>query len=134
MSCQNPGCRANLKMYLKCIYAMNPSTELGDQSLLTPLRSVIDPEVGANIVDMGLIYALERSENCVRVNMTLTSPACPMGQMLVEEVEWALREVLPEQVEIQIELVWDPPWTPQLMSSALQQQFGWTADSSGETP
>ena len=113
---------------------MNPSTELGDQTLLTPLRSVIDPEVGANIVDMGLIYALERSDDCVRISMTLTSPDCPMGQMLVEEVEWALREVLPEQVEIQIELVWDPPWTPQLMSSALQQQFGWTADSSGETP
>ena len=89
------------------------------------LREVIDPEVGVNIVDMGLIYYIEITPERLRVDMTMTSPACPMGAMIADEVEAALADLAPPFCEPQVRLVWDPPWDPSMMSESSKQHFGW---------
>ena len=89
------------------------------------LRQVLDPEVGMNIVDLGLVYAIEPAGDGLRVELTMTSAACPMAGMIVDEAREALRSMLPEPARIEIELVWDPPWTPERMSELARAQFGW---------
>ena len=95
------------------------------EALREALRDVLDPEIGMNIVDLGLIYGVAVEPAQVKVEMTMTSPACPMGDMLLDEVEAALKRVLPKGWEFEIELVWEPPWSPALMSETARQQLGW---------
>ena len=87
------------------------------------LRQVIDPELGINIVDLGLVYAVEIDGACVRLVMTMTSPACPLGDYLKDlvdsTVKWRVREV----EDIEIVLVWEPPWHPDMMSDAAKEQL-----------
>jgi metal-sulfur cluster biosynthetic enzyme len=89
------------------------------------LRSVQDPEVGINVVDLGLIYRVDVAPQAVHVVMTMTTPACPLGEMITEDARRAIGATLPEGVGVDIELVWDPPWTPDLMSDTAKQTFGW---------
>ncbi|HEY1181646.1 MAG TPA: metal-sulfur cluster assembly factor [Rhodocyclaceae bacterium] len=95
------------------------------EALRTALREVIDPEVGMNIVDLGLVYGVAVEAGHARIDMTMTSPACPMGEMLLDEVEAALKKTLPAGWEFEIELVWEPPWSPALMSETARTQLGW---------
>ena len=88
------------------------------------LRQVIDPEVGANIVDMGLIYEVAVGADNIRINMTMTSPACPMGEMILDEVRAVLADELPGW-PAEVALVWEPPWNPSMMSERTRQNFGW---------
>ncbi|CAG4885082.1 Fe-S protein maturation auxiliary factor SufT [Georgfuchsia toluolica] len=89
------------------------------------LLQVVDPEAGMNIVDLGLIYRIEVAADMVTVEMTMTSPACPMGDMITAEVEQVLRELLPDSVRCDVRLVWSPAWDPSLMSEQARQHFGW---------
>jgi len=89
------------------------------------LRQVIDPEVGANIVDLGLVYAIDIAAGRVRVAMTMTSPACPMSEMIVDEARAALADGLPLGWQAEVALVWEPPWSPALMSERTRRNFGW---------
>ncbi|MEO8103845.1 MAG: metal-sulfur cluster assembly factor [Betaproteobacteria bacterium] len=91
------------------------------------LRQVIDPEVGINIVDLGLVYGLERTEAGVKLALTMTSPACPMGETIAAEAEFVLQEMLPSDSVIDVALVWEPPWSPLLMSDAARSALGWDA-------
>jgi metal-sulfur cluster biosynthetic enzyme len=87
------------------------------------LRSVIDPELGLSIVDLGLIYGVTTQEGRVDVQMTLTTRGCPMHQSLVEGVRRALLSL--ESVhEANVELVWEPPWHPAMMSQQTREQLG----------
>ena len=88
------------------------------------LRQVIDPEVGANIVDMGLIYEVTVGADAIRISMTMTSPACPMGEMILDEVRAVLADKLPGW-PAEVALVWEPPWNPSMMSERTRQNFGW---------
>jgi metal-sulfur cluster biosynthetic enzyme len=89
------------------------------------LRHVIDPEVGMNIVDLGLVYRIETADQEVVVEMTMTSPACPMGDIIMEDAAAALAQVVPPTVRLDLRLVWSPPWDPSLMSEAAKQHFAW---------
>jgi metal-sulfur cluster biosynthetic enzyme len=89
------------------------------------LSAVLDPEIGINIVDLGLVYAIEASGDRVQVRMTLTSAACPMGDALREEVREALARVLPPPAAFDLELVLEPPWTPSRMSQQARRELGW---------
>jgi len=80
------------------------------------LRLVVDPELGISIVDLGLIYGIEIQEGDVKVKMTLTSPACPMGAMIQGQAHTAVKK-LPWVKEVKIELVWRPNWDPRTMAS-----------------
>jgi metal-sulfur cluster biosynthetic enzyme len=87
------------------------------------LRDVIDPELGVNIIDLGLVYAIEIADTTVRVVMTMTSPACPLGGYLRDLVDQTLRWRLPDAHDVQIEIVWEPPWHPDMITAAGQQQL-----------
>lgn len=97
-----------------------------EEAIRAALRSVIDPEVGMNVVDLGLVYGIEVAPNRVRVAMTMTTPACPMGSMITEDAREAIRDIAPEAAEIDVQLVWDPPWDSSMMSEHAKQKFGWS--------
>ena len=101
---------------------MEPSPET---RALEALRGVIDPEIGLDVVELGLVYAVEVDAGTAHVRMTTTSPACPLGEQIVAEAEARLREV--DGIDdADIELVWDPPWTPERMSAGAKEVLGWT--------
>ena len=89
------------------------------------LRTVSDPEVGENVVDLGLVYRVECAPARVEVDLTMTSPACPMAGSIAEDAERAIRDACPEALEVRVEVVYDPPWTPERMSEAVRRRFGW---------
>jgi metal-sulfur cluster biosynthetic enzyme len=91
----------------------NPLTEA---TVLDALRQVIDPEVGMSIVDLGLIYDIRLESSRVHVAMTLTSAGCPMGESIRSGAEMALL-TLPGVNEALVELVFDPPWHPRMITS-----------------
>jgi metal-sulfur cluster biosynthetic enzyme len=106
--------------------ATNQATDMpSEDTVRAALRSVIDPEVGMNVVDLGLVYGIEIAPNRVRVAMTMTTPACPMGAMITEDARDAIRDIAPDGTEIDVHLVWQPPWSPALMSDHAKQHFGW---------
>ncbi len=97
--------------------------------LLTPaachdyLRAVIDPEIYQNIVDLGLVYGVEvQPDNAVDVTMTLTTPHCPLGPQIIENVEQVLTGHGASAVRVHI--VWEPMWTPDAMTDELKRELG----------
>lgn len=94
-------------------------------SLREALRKVIDPANGVNTVNLGLIYDLYIEDEHLGVSLTMTSPACPTGDMIMEGVERVLRAVLPPSYLLELQLFWDPPWTPDRMSVAAPASVGW---------
>ena len=88
------------------------------------LKNVYDPEIGINIVDLGLVYDVDVADaGDVLVTMTLTSLGCPLGPVIVQEVTGALKE-LPGINEVDVKLVWSPPWTPDAMSEDAKDELG----------
>src|SRR5512133_631520 len=98
-----------------------------EEKVWEALRQVYDPEIPASIVELGLVYAIaaEPAEDGhrVAVTMTLTAPGCGIGPILVEDVRRAVLSV-PAVVDVQVELVFDPPWDPSRMSEAAKLQLG----------
>ncbi|MFZ0383131.1 MAG: metal-sulfur cluster assembly factor [Solirubrobacteraceae bacterium] len=89
------------------------------------LRTVIDPELGVNIVDLGLVYHIATEpQGLVAIEMTLTTPGCPLGGFLDDQIRARLAQ-LPQVTDLRIELVWEPPWDPAAMSDAAKEQLGW---------
>jgi metal-sulfur cluster biosynthetic enzyme len=89
------------------------------------LHDVIDPELGVNIVDLGLIYDIAVNDGGrVEIEMTLTTPGCPLGGFLEDQIRDCLM-ALPQVRAVRVELVWDPPWEPEAMSDAAKEQLGW---------
>jgi metal-sulfur cluster biosynthetic enzyme len=87
------------------------------------LATVIDPELGFNLVDLGLIYSVEIDGPKVTVKMTLTTQGCPMHESLV----WGVRRAvlgLESVNEVEVQLVWDPPWQPAMMSEEVRERLG----------
>ena len=89
------------------------------------LSRVVDPEVSINIVDVGLIYGVTIDAGNVHVLMTMTSAACPVTELIIEDAEIELDKVVPADLKICIELVWEPPWTPDRMSANAKRFMGW---------
>lgn len=89
------------------------------------LRKVVDPEVGINIVELGLIYRIESMPAHVLIEMTMTSPACPMGDLIEDDARQELARGLPPGRQVELRLVWEPPWDPSMMSESAHTHFGW---------
>jgi metal-sulfur cluster biosynthetic enzyme len=89
------------------------------------LERVVDPEVAMNIVDVGLVYGVKVADGRLDVDITMTSAACPVTDIIVDDVENALDQALPPDLKIHVELVWEPPWTPQRMSAKARSFMGW---------
>jgi metal-sulfur cluster biosynthetic enzyme len=99
---------------------------VSEEEILRVLRGVNDPEVGVNIVDLGLIYSTEIHGDRVRVVMTMTTPACPMHSYLTEEVREAILGQYEQMEDVELELVWEPRWSPEMISENGRRQLGWT--------
>lgn len=99
--------------------------ELNQDAVLEALRRVYDPEIPVDIVNLGLIYEVKIGDGKVRVRMTTTAPGCPVGAFIAAEAERAIREI--EGVEdVSVELVYDPPWSPERISEAGKRMLGWS--------
>jgi metal-sulfur cluster biosynthetic enzyme len=101
----------------------------GPEALRQPiedaLRQVVDPEVAMTIVDVGLVYGVTVTEGLVNVAMTMTSAACPVIDVIVADVETELDRVVPPQMSIRVDLVWEPAWTAERMSPRAKAFMGW---------
>lgn len=92
-------------------------SSLQQDVVMESLRNVVDPEIGIDIVELGLVYEIEIKESSdVTVKMTLTSPACPLGSLIQAQVHQAVKK-LPWVKGINVELVWSPRWDPRTMAS-----------------
>jgi FeS assembly SUF system protein len=108
----------------------NPENEAVKQRVINALKTVHDPEIPVNIYELGLIYDIEIGEaGNVRIRMTLTSPACPVAGALPAEVETRVRSVQ-GVTDVAVELVWEPPWTPDRMSDAAKLHLNMDLDAS----
>jgi len=95
-----------------------------EQAVIEVLRTVYDPEIPVNIYELGLVYQVDVDQaGRVLVRMTLTSPGCPVAGSLVPEVEGKVA-ALPGVTDARVDLVWDPPWDPDMMSEAAKLQLG----------
>jgi len=94
------------------------------EDVIKALKKVYDPEIPVNIVDLGLIYGIEIKDNSVNIKMTMTAPGCPLGFLLVDMVKEAVKEEIPSVKEVNVKLVWDPPWTPERMSEEAKRLLG----------
>ncbi|MFO1363479.1 MAG: metal-sulfur cluster assembly factor [Burkholderiales bacterium] len=89
------------------------------------LRTVFDPEIGESVVDLGLVYRVECGPARVAVDMTMTTPACPAAGSIAGEAEEAIRRDCPQAREVNVAVVFEPPWTPERMSEQVRKRFGW---------
>ncbi len=101
-----------------------PATSL-EQQVIGALRTIFDPEIPVNIYDLGLIYEVDADEDAgtVRIKMTLTSPACPVATSLPPEVQRRVLEI-PGVRDAEVDVVWDPPWTKDMISEEIKLQLG----------
>jgi FeS assembly SUF system protein len=102
---------------------MNTQDTIRDK-IIEKLKTVYDPELDVNIYDLGLIYGVTVDEaNSVEVEMTLTSPGCPVGALLEKQVKLMTSSV-EEVMEVSVNLVFDPPWDPELLSDEVKLELG----------
>lgn len=94
------------------------------EALMARLATVMDPELGIDIVGLGLVYAADLRDGVARVRMTTTTPACPIGAYLEQSIRRALLEI-PGVIDVEVEVTHDPPWSPDRMSAAAKAQLGW---------
>ena len=100
------------------------AVEFNKDDVRDGLMNVYDPEIGINIVDLGLVYDSDISEGGdVLVTMTLTSLGCPLGPVIMQEVNNALKD-LPGIGDTDVKLVWSPPWSPDMMSEDAKDELG----------
>jgi FeS assembly SUF system protein len=97
--------------------------EVTQEQVLDALREVYDPEIGINVVDLGLVYRVEVHGGNVDVDLTMTAPGCPVYGPMVEMAEEAIRSV-PGVRDVHVQLVWDPPWTPDRMAEDVRRALG----------
>ncbi len=96
-----------------------------EQQILLLLKNVMDPEVAVNIVDLGLVYEvhLNKEEKQIHVVMTLSTRGCPLGDTILQNVEVVLQSHYPD-FAVKVELVWEPEWTPDLITDAGREMIG----------
>ncbi len=94
-----------------------------EESVFEAIKEIIDPEIGINIVDMGLIYEVDIDDTTVDITMTLTSPGCPAGGQIVNGTQHVTQQ-LEGVEEVNVQVVWTPRWTPELMSEEARDELG----------
>ncbi|MFN7251769.1 MAG: metal-sulfur cluster assembly factor [Anaerobacillus sp.] len=96
---------------------------LTNEEVYKALEKVLDPELGVDVVNLGLIYdVLVEEDNSVCIKMTLTTPGCPLHDTLTNGVKSAV-QCLPNVTKVEVDLVWEPEWTPEKMSPKIRDMF-----------
>jgi metal-sulfur cluster biosynthetic enzyme len=95
------------------------------EAVTAALHRVVDPEMSVDIVELGLVYAVEALPGRVKARITMTSAACPVTELIVEEAVGELGNALGPGVAVDVEVVWDPPWDPERMSAKARYALGW---------
>ena len=96
-----------------------------EEEVINVLKTIYDPEIPVNIYDLGLIYRLDITEdNDIQVDMTLTSPACPVAETLPPMIEQAIKLQIPEPKMSVVQVVWEPPWDQSKMSESAKLELG----------
>ena len=93
------------------------------QDVMKVLKKCFDPEIGISLVDLGLIYDVQVNKDKVNIKMTLTNPGCPMHSFMLNDVEENVKKMKGVK-EVKVELVWDPPWSPDKMSKEAKKKLG----------
>ena len=102
---------------------MVEATAVTRDDVVEALRDVYDPEIPVNIVDLGLVYDIKVDEGDIDIQMTLTFAGCGMGPYIAQQAEWRLAE-LDGAEDINVELVYDPPWTPEMITDEGKKALG----------
>ena len=102
---------------------MAETATLTRDDVMVALKDVFDPEIPVNVVDLGLVYDCEVDDGNVRVKMTLTFAGCGMGPYIAQQAEWRIAE-LDGLEDVQVEMVYDPPWNPDMISEEGKQELG----------
>ncbi len=103
---------------------MSENAKITKEMILEKLKEVIDPEIGIDVVNLGLIYELKiNPDNTVYVKMTMTTPGCPLTLWLLQAVEQKILEI-PGVKDVEVELTFDPPWTPDRISEEVKKRLG----------
>lgn len=89
------------------------------------LAQVQDPEIGENLVDLGVLAGLTLQGQVLQVTLIPTSATCPMADVMLEDARQAVQRVCPPEIEVQVVMDWDSVWSPQRMAPALRERFGW---------
>lgn len=92
--------------------------------ILDALREVVDPEIGINIVDVGLVYRVEQKDDAIDIDYTLTYPGCPLGDVIKDDIVRVVSEAT-GGTQVEANLVWDPPWTIDFMSEEARLEMGY---------
>jgi metal-sulfur cluster biosynthetic enzyme len=95
-----------------------------DTEVLQALKEVIDPEIGINVVDLGLVGRADRSADAIDVSLMMTSPTCPLGELMVENAKAALSRSFPRAISIRVALARDLKWSPDRMTDEARRQLG----------
>jgi metal-sulfur cluster biosynthetic enzyme len=95
-----------------------------EEQVRRALKHVYDPEIGVNVQDLGLVYGVQVENDVVHVDMTLTSPGCPLGPQIIESVQRQVGALEGVQ-EVNVQLVWSPPWSPEMMSEEAKDELGY---------
>lgn len=115
--------------HLAALQSASPFPYDGPDSLRQPvidaLTRVVDPEVALSIVDVGLVYGVTVTGDTLHVLLTMTSAACPVADVILEEAEIELDGIAPPGMLITLELTWEPPWSPDRMSERSRRFMGW---------
>jgi metal-sulfur cluster biosynthetic enzyme len=106
---------------------MTPSLLVTEDAVREALREVIDPELNESIVELGLVYGIRVDGTHVAVDLTLTTPGCPLHASLHAAAERAIRVLVPGVETVEVHLVFDPPWHPMRMTAEAKRRLGWRA-------
>jgi metal-sulfur cluster biosynthetic enzyme len=97
-----------------------------EEQIRNALCAVYDPEIGVNIIDLGLVYKVAVQKQNVAIDLTMTTPACPLHEVIIRNMKDVLASAIPGIGIVDVNLVWQPVWTPDMMSEAAKKQLGWS--------
>lgn len=93
--------------------------------VVSALSTVLDPELGVDIVELGLVYDIDINDGEICVAISMTTPACPLNSYFSQAIERAIRRRMPEIAHCEVEIVWQPEWDASMMSPEAKRQLGW---------
>lgn len=102
-----------------------PTLLLTEENVREALKQVIDPELGVNVVDLGLVYGIAIVDGHAEITMTLTTLGCPLHDSLSDAVQTVVGFMIPTVETVSVNMVWDPPWSPDRITEDGRRELGW---------